>query len=194
MIYAVVTLLLFLLGVSMLGAFLRQKRISKTHAISSTAKPRKLRRRRGKKVGQTSSWGLFYLPRVTTDAGIFAAEGEQDIFAEFFLSLARYTSWRTDLPVTADHPAIMRHPDTAINALVVDYGLVIIMIDHDKKPVCFSANYLNRLPPDFLERIRSKMRVMPSHIVLWADNVFKTPRACPAQEVIYGQRMEKPPT
>jgi hypothetical protein len=132
------------------------------------------------------SWGLFYLPRVTADQGIFAAEGVEDIFTAFLRAMERYTSRRIPQPM-------YDHPDNAVNSYVKDYGLVIVMLDQDGTKLCYSANPRNRLPVAFLDRVRSTMAVMPSDIIRWSDDVFKTPEEVSAREVVYGEKPEKPP-
>lgn len=88
---------------------------------------------------------------------------------------------------------MLKHPDNAVNSYVQNYGLVIVMIDQDGRKVCYSSNYRNKLPEPFLDRVRSRMGVMPADTVLWADDVFKTPEPYPAREVVYGEKPEPPP-
>ena len=145
-----------------------------------------LGRRKNKKTSHEPSWGLFYLPRVTSDQGIFAAEQADDIFTSFLRSLERYTGKRV--------PSVMYdHPDNAVNQYVVNYGLVVIMLDTDGNKVCYSSSYRNKLPMPFLDRVRSSMGLMPGDTVLWSDDVFRRPEEASAREVVYGEKPEKPP-
>jgi hypothetical protein len=130
---------------------------------------------------------LFYIPRITADTGFFAEDqGDGYILAEILKALADRTG--RALPALA-----LQHPDTAVNEYVRNYNMVIVMLDHEGNKVCISADYRNQLPPSFVDRVRSFLQVMPDDTVLWAEDVFNTPRPAPAREVVYGQKPEKPP-
>lgn len=132
------------------------------------------------------SWGLFYLPRITGDQGLFAAEGFEDLFTGFLRALEKFT--RQPVP-----KLMYDRPDDAINSYVQNYDMVIVMIDTDGQKRCYSVSPRNQLPTPFLDRVRATMGVQPSDVVLWSDSVFKAPREASAREVIYGHKPEKPP-
>lgn len=126
------------------------------------------------------------MPEMTRPEGIFVNDNEGYIFSEFFKTIAQEGG--VELP-----PAVLEHPDNAANAYVQNYGLVIVMQNPDRSFVCFSSNYLNKLPMQFTSRVRSHFGLMPTGKVFWSDDVFKEPEEFPARQVIYGQKPEPPP-
>lgn len=135
------------------------------------------------------SRALFFVPRITPPVGFFAEDklgGGGYIMAEILKALSDRTGHR--LP-----PIALEHPDTAVNEYVRNYGMVIVMLDHEGNKVCLSTNYRNQLPAQFLDRVRNYLEIMPDDTVLWAEDLFNSPRPAPAREVVYGQKPEKPP-
>lgn len=131
--------------------------------------------------------GFFHVPRVTGERGLYADDRNGGyIFANFLKKFAEHTG----RPMTA---LAKKMPDTAINEMVTNFGMVVVMKDHDGNKICFSTSYRPKLPQAFVERIRSDLNLMPTDVILWADNVFDEPQEAPAREVIYGERPEKPP-
>jgi hypothetical protein len=141
----------------------------------------------GKRKSTSSvTWGLFYIPRITRDNGIFVTDKGGYIFSNFFKALAAEKEMR--LP-----PLVLKHPDEAANEYVRNYDMVIVLKDPEGTKICYSVEYRNKLPLAFADRIKTFMQVMPDDTVLWSDNVLKDPQEAPAREVIYGQKPEKPP-
>lgn len=143
----------------------------------------------GKSSSKSSyTWGLFYIPRITPEGGLFADDhqGSRYIFTEVLRSLGNYV----DRKFGAN---ILRHSDTAVNEYVRNYGMVLLMLDHERRKLCFSASYRPKLPQPFIDRVRETLRIMPDDTLLWADDVFKEPQEAPAREVLYGERLAKPP-
>lgn len=132
------------------------------------------------------TWGFFYIPRITRDAGIFATDKKGYIFTEFFKLLAEEKGMT--LP-----PLVLKHPDEATNEYVRNYGMVIVLKDPEGTKICYSANYRNKLPTAFIDRLRVHGGVMPDDTVLWSDTVLKDPQEAPAREVIYGEKPERAP-
>lgn len=131
------------------------------------------------------SMGLFYIPRMTRDGGIFTDDSGGYIFSQFFKTLADEKG--VPLPRLA-----LKMPDSALNEYVRNYGLVAVVRDHEGSTLVWSVNYLNRLPHAFTDRLRRSFGIMPDSTVLWSDDVFKEPKEMPAREVIFGERPEKP--
>lgn len=142
---------------------------------------------RGKSQPRPVTRGFFYIPRVTGDAGIFAEDrGRSYIFKEFLKALSEW--------IDREFPSLVyKYPDRATNEYVKNYDMVAVLVDHEGNKVCYSVNYLNKLPQVFVDRIRSHLQIMPDDTILWADDVYSTPRPASAREVIYGQKPEKPP-
>lgn len=130
------------------------------------------------------TWGFFYIPRITRDAGIFATDKKGYIFTEFFKILAEEKG--LDLP-----PLVMKHPDEAANEYVRNYGMVIVLRDPEGTNICYSVQYRNKLPTAFLDRLRTHGQLMPDNTVLWSDDVMKDPQEAPAREVIYGEKPQR---
>jgi hypothetical protein len=130
--------------------------------------------------------GYFYVPRQTREDGIFASDRDEDyIFVDFFKILARERG--RQLP-----ELVLKYPDNAINEYLKNYGLVIVMLDHEGNKFCYSRNYRNNLPTVFTDQIKSHLQIMPSDTVFWSDDIFKEPREVSAGEVIYGERISRP--
>lgn len=129
--------------------------------------------------------GLFYVPRMTRESGIFTDDSGGYIFSEFFKILAQEKGLQ--LPRLA-----LKMPDNALNEYVRNYNLVAVVRDGEGSTVCWSANYFNRLPLPFTDRLRRSFGIMPESTVLWSDDVFKEPQEVSAREVIFGQRLAKP--
>lgn len=131
--------------------------------------------------------GLFFIPRITGDNGFFAEDrGDSYILTEILKAIADRTGHTMpDL--------VLKHPDNAVNEYVRNYGMVIVMVDHEGNKVCISSDYRNQLPPPFVDRVRAFLQIMPDDMVLWSEDVFNAPRPAPAREVVYGQKPEKPP-
>jgi hypothetical protein len=138
------------------------------------------------KPGPAQSGGFFYMPRLTREEGIFVSDKGGYLFSEFLKVLSQESG--SEIP-----PNALKHPDTAINNYVRNYGLIAVIKDHENRIVCYSASYLNRLPSAFTDQLRSLLRVVPDTEILWSDDVFKEPQYASAREVIYGQKLEKPP-
>jgi len=139
--------------------------------------------RRPKHVGLTR--GLFYLPRVTGDSGLYADDREgRYLFSDFFKELAEFT----DVPRSR---LSKERPDAAINFLIQNHGLVVVCKDHERNFYCYSLRYQNKLPEPFLDRVRGSLLLLPSQTVFWADDVFKEPQQGSAREIVFGERLEK---
>jgi len=134
-----------------------------------------------------SSRGVFYIPRITPNSGLFFEDrGETYVFAALLKALSSFTG--------RAFPAIVfEHSDTAVNEYVTNYGMVIGMTDHEGNKTVISAQYRNNLPSLYVDRLRSFLQFMPGDIVLWAKNVFDTPQPAPAKEVVYGEKPEQSP-
>lgn len=128
--------------------------------------------------------GLFYVPRMTRENGIFTDDSGGYIFSQFFKILAEEKG--VPLP-----PLALKLPDNALNEYVRNYGLVAVVRDHEGASICWSANYLNKLPLPFTDRLRRSFGIMPDDMVLWSDDVFKEPQSVSAREVIFGDRLKK---
>lgn len=137
-----------------------------------------------KSSGQTR--GLFYVPNVTFDIGLFVTDKNGYIFSEFFKQLASQKNIK--LP-----PSVLEHPDNAANEYVRNYDMVIVLRTSDNTKVCYSAEYRNKLPSEFTEQLRRYLDIQRDDTVLWSDDIFKDPQEAPAREVIYGQKPEPPP-
>ena len=145
------------------------------------------RKQKSKAAPPTPSQGLFWLPRIVSDSGVFFTDrGESYIFAALLKSLAEYTG----KPVA---PLALQHADTAVNEYVRNYGMVIAMIDHEGHKLIISERQSPRLPVPFQDRIRSALQIMPDDTVLFSNDVFATPQPASAREVVYGERPQKPP-
>lgn len=142
---------------------------------------------RGKSTNPESgipSRGVFYIPRMTTEEGIFADGRSDYIFTDFLKEV--------ELRIGKPFPAkALSAPDSTINELISNHGLVAVMIDQGKK-YCYSYQYWNKLPQPFIDRVQS-IGVQPADTVLWSNDVFKEPQEGSAREVIYGQKPQKPP-
>lgn len=128
---------------------------------------------------------FFYIPEITRDSGIFVSDKDGYIFSEFFKILAEEKG--TELP-----PSVLDHPDHAANDYVRNYNMVIVMKDASNAKICYSVDYVNKLPREFIDRIRNYLHLMPDDTVLWSDDVFKDPSEVSAREVIYGKKLERP--
>lgn len=133
-----------------------------------------------------STWGFFYVPKITRNTGIFASDDKGQIFIEFFRTLASEKG--TTLP-----DVITSAPNVAANQYITNYGLVAIIQNRDGAVFCYSYRYRNKLPPEFVERVRSHMKLMPEDSIFWSNDVTKAPRSGPAREIVYGQPTEKKP-
>lgn len=141
----------------------------------------------GKTETHGSTWGLFYVPRMTRSSGIFVDDaGGGYVFSEFFKILAQEKNMT--LP-----RLVVKFPDNAVNEYLRNYGMVAVVRDQEGNKMCWSVNYRNRLPLVFTDRLRAHFGLMPDDTVLWSDDVFREPREAPAREVVYGERPEKPP-
>lgn len=131
-------------------------------------------------------WGFFYVPGTTRDSGIFTTDDKGYIFSEFFKILADEKG--------AKPPQLMlKHPDEAMDEYIRNYDLVAVLRDPEGNKICYSVNYLNKLPAAFTARLRTYLQLMPDDPVLWSDSVLRDPQEADARQVIYGQRPEKPP-
>ena len=130
------------------------------------------------------TWGFFYVPRITREAGIFATDKKGYIFSEFFKLLAEEKG--VDLP-----PGVMKHPDEAANEYVRNYGMVVVLRDPEGTKICYSVNYRNKLPLSFTDRLRTHLQLMPDDTVLWSDDILKDPQEAPAREVVYGEKPQR---
>jgi hypothetical protein len=141
---------------------------------------------RGKKKSSkaTPAYGVFYLPRFTSEQGVFADGSKDYIFVDFLKEIQKLSG--RDFP-----PMALTKPDTVVNEYVKNYGLVAVVVDGSAKQV-FSYTFRNKLPQQFMDRVQS-IGVMPDDTVLWANDVFNEPQPLPAREVIYGQKPEKLP-
>lgn len=129
--------------------------------------------------------GLFYVPRMTRDNGIFTDDSGGYIFSQFFKLLSE----EKGLPLPR---LVLKFPDNALNEYLRNYGLVAVVRDHEGSNLCWSVNYINRLPAPFTDRLRRSFGIMPDSTVLWSDDVFKEPKELPAREVIFGERTLEP--
>lgn len=130
--------------------------------------------------------GLFYIPRITRENGVFTSDANGYIFTEFFRIIAEEHG--TQVPEMA-----VKQPDTMANHYVRNYAAVFILKTPDGENICYSVNYRNQLPSALTDRLRRVFELMPDDTVLWSDDVFKEPQSAPAREVLYGERPEKPP-
>ena len=143
-----------------------------------------LGRQKSKSTGKF--WGFFYIPGTTRDSGIFVTDDKGYIFSEFFKVLA-------DEKGAQPPRLVLKHPDEAIDEYIRNYDLVAVLRDPDGNKICYSVNYLNKLPQGFTNRLRTYLQLMPDDTVLWSDSVLAEPQEAAARQVIYGQRPEKPP-
>lgn len=143
-----------------------------------------LGKRKSKSTGK--NWGFFYIPGTTRDSGIFVTDEKEYIFSAFFKVLADEKGFRPP-------PLMLKHPDEAMNEYIRNYDLVAVLRDPEGNKICYSVNYLNKLPSEFTNRLRTYLQLMPDDTVLWSDSVSTDPQEAPARQVIYGQRPEKPP-
>ncbi len=141
---------------------------------------------RGKQKGSKAipAFGVFYIPRFTSEQGIFADGTKDYIFVDFIKAIQKLSG--RQLPSMA-----LTKPDSVVNEYVKNYGLVAVVVDGSAKQV-FSYNFRNKLPQGFIDRVRS-IGVMPDDTVLWAKDVFNEPQPLPAREVIYGEKPQKMP-
>lgn len=132
--------------------------------------------------------GLFVVPRVTPTTGLYFAESPtEDVFTNLIKRLGEYGQ-------NPPSPAALKHPDTAVNALIQDYNGVIVLIDGDGRKLCYSLNYRNKLPVSFTDRLRSDLGIMPSDTIIWADDVFQdNGKSGLAMEIIWGETRSQPP-
>src|SRR5690242_14155389 len=137
------------------------------------------------KRGPARSGGFFYLPRLTRKDGIFVSDTDDYLFSAFLKALANETG--SQLPQSA-----LKHPDNAVNSYIRNFGMVVVMKDHENRVICYSANYMNQLPNAFTDQLRSHFNIGPDSEILWSDDVFREPQYASAREVIYGQRLDKP--
>ena len=144
-----------------------------------------LGRKSRRKPSGMSSVALFYMPRGTQEAGLFAEDSKGYIFAEILKRLAASAG-------QAVPRQVLKQPDQTINSLVRNNGLVIFLRDHEGNKSVYSANYRNKLPAAFANRIRG-WEVYPDDEILWSSDVFTTPRRGSAREVIWGEKLEGPP-
>lgn len=140
------------------------------------------------KPGPAPSGGFFYLPRLTRKDGIFVSDQQGEyLFTAFLKVLANETGSELQ-------PNVLKHPDNAVNSYIRNFDLVLVMKDHEGRVICYSSSYTNRLPRAFTDQLRSHFNIGPDSDILWADDVFTEPQYASAREVLYGQKLEKPPT
>lgn len=128
---------------------------------------------------------LVYAPRMTDDAGVLADDSRDYIFTEVLrkMSAARGQSFPDEA---------LREPDKAVNFFIRNYNAVLALVDHEGSQIFYSANYRNKLPVVFTDRVRRELNISPDSEILWASDVYVTPRPASAREVIWGQKLSVP--
>jgi len=143
-------------------------------------------RRKAKAQAGGPSLALFYIPRMTSEQGLTADDRSGYIFEQVLKRLGEFTNVR--MP-----PELLQGSDKAINVYIRNYGMVLLLVDHEDNRIFYSANYKNKLPTVFTDRVRRDFNVLPDSQILWASDVYVTPRQAPAREVIWGEKLQGPP-